>query len=279
MAAALLAAAAPAGGQDAPPTASLLSVPAVESPGAGTPGVVEALRTPAGAFTASLVLPGAGQAALGLRRWPLYLAVEAGLWWLWADAAHAFGRYRDGYRDLAWDAARIQEGPRQDGGWSYYEVMSHYHASGAFDADPAAGVQPEPDPSTYNGSVWEIARGIYLPGGAIDPDGPEYADALAWYEARAAGPGFLWTWVGRESDLDRFRRLIGAADDSRRTQTTAVGVILANHLVSAVDGLIAARLRAGSRPALDAALAPGPGGLEWRLRVRVPLASDHGQDR
>ena len=238
------------------------------------PAAPQALRTPAGAFGASLVLPGSGQAALGLARWPVYAALEAGLWWLWADARGDFRRYRTGYRDVAWEAARIQDGPRVDAGWPYYEAMSHYARSGQYDIDPAAGLQPEVDPGTYNGSVWDIARGLFLPGGSGDPGSPEHERALAWYEDRAAGPGFLWSWVGREADLGRFRGLIGAADDSRRTQSTAVGVILANHLISAIDALIAARLQATAAGAeLGSTVVPGPTGPALRVELRIPLAN------
>lgn len=202
----------------------------------------------------------------------MYVALEAGLWWLWADARGDFGRYRSGYRDLAWEAARIQTGPRQDGGWPYYEAMSHYATSGAYDADPAAGLQPEADPATYNGSVWEIARGLFLPGGVGDPSVSGYEEALAWYEARAAGPAFLWSWVGQTEELDRFRSLIGAADDAHRTQSTAVGVILANHLISAIDALVAARLRAAAAGAeLGSTVLPGPAGPILRVELRIPL--------
>lgn len=267
-----------------------VSPPAVaRAPAAGAPawtaqaaahdGLRAALRTPAGAFAASAVAPGAGQAALGLRRWIAYAAVEAGFWWVWADARSDFRAYRDGYLDVAWEAARIQDGPRREAGWSYYETMSHWLSSGAYDSDAAAGVQPEADPATYNGSVWEIARGLYLGGAAPDPGTPEYALALAWYEERAAGPGFLWSWAGEEAALERFRGLIASADDARRTETTALGVILANHLISAIDALLAARISAADRPALDAAAVPGPAGPGLRLRVRFPLTTSNGQDR
>lgn len=255
--------------------------PSADTPAAlrfpAPPPLPEVLRSPGGALAASLVVPGAGQAALGLNRWPVYLALEAGLWWLWADARHDFRDYRAAYRDVAWESARIQVEPRVDGGWPYYEAMSHYLASGAYDVDPAAGLQPEEDPSTYNGSVWEVARGIYLPGGAADPASPQYAAALAWYEERAAGEAFLWSWAGQEAELSEFRELIGSADDARRTQTTAVGVILANHLVSAIDALIAARLRSSGRPVLESGLVPGPAGGAWALRLRLPF--DHGHER
>lgn len=234
----------------------------------------DVLRTPAGAFTSSLVVPGAGQAALGLRRWPVYVALEAGFWWFWADARGEFRGFRDGYRDLAWEAARIPDGARRDGDWSYYEAMSAYLASGAFDLDAAEGVQPETDPTTWNGTVWEIARGLHLPGGVPpDPDSPEYARALDWYVGRAAGPGFLWSWAGAEVELDRFRRLIRSADDARRSQTLALGLILANHLVSAVDALIMARMAEPARPELRGRIVPGPTGPAWQLEIRVPLTN------
>ena len=279
LALALAAVAAPASGQVAVPRFAApvrVSIPGAAGAAgerAGAPSSIrESLRTPGGAFAASLLVPGAGQAALGLRRWPLYVAVEAGFWWLWADARGDYHGFRDGYRDLAWETARIREGPRRDGGWPYYEAMSHYVESGLFDADPAEGLQPEEDPATYNGSVWEIARGIYLPGGSPRPGTPEHDAALDWYEVRAAGPGFLWSWAGREGDLDRFRGLIGRADDAHRTRVTAFGVILANHLVSAIDGLVAARLSAATGADLNTTVLPGSAGPALRLELRVPLA-------
>ena len=95
--------------------------------------------------------------------------------------------------------------------------------------------------------------------------------------ATLCGPGFLWSWIGQEQTLDRFRRLIGEADDARRRQGSAVGVILANHLVSAIDALIAARLRSSGRPVLESGLVPGPAGGAWALRLRLPF--DHGHER
>lgn len=244
------------------------ALPAPPAPGGETGPVI--LTTPGGAFVASLLLPGAGQAALGLARWPLYVAMEAGLWWTWADQGGDFAAFRDGYRDLAWDAARVQTAPRQDPAWPYYEAMSQWLRSGAFDAEPTPGVQPEADASTYNGYVWELARGLYLPAGPVDPGGPEYAAALAWYLGRAAGADYLWSWIGREEDLARFRGLIRSADDARRRQTTALGLVLANHLVSAVDALLAARLGA-SAPDLESELVAEPGGPVLRLRLNVPI--------
>lgn len=229
------------------------------------------LSEPAGAFTASLLVPGAGQAALGLRRWPVYLLLEAGFWWGWADARGDVRDLRRSYRDLAWETARLFDGPRQDGGWGYYEAMSQYTASGRYDADPADGLQPEEDQGTYNGSIWSLARSLYLPDGTADPGAPEYGRALGYYSERAAGPEFLWSWEGREDDLSRFRSLIGSADDASRTATGLAGLILANHLVSAIDALVVARLRAGSGPRLESRLVPGPDRPLWHIELHIPL--------
>lgn len=240
---------------------------------ASTSAIPPALATPAGAFVSSLILPGSGQAALGLRRWVLYGLAEAGLWYVHLEANGDVRRLTRAYKDLAWDVARDRNPePRRDGGWGYYEAMSRYDASGAFDADPAEpGTQPEEDPSTYNGSVWELARGLYLPGGVADPASPLYQSAIGYYEQRAAGPQFLWSWAGSEPELDRFRRLIDAADDESRTATTALGLVLANHLVAAIDALVVARLRGDSGATLDSEILRTGAQPELRLSLRVPL--------
>lgn len=233
--------------------------------------MVEWLSEPTGAFAASLLVPGAGQAALGLRRWPVYVLLEAAFWWGWVDARGDVRDLRHAYRDVAWEAARLYDGPRRDGGWDYYEAMSQYPASGRFDADAAEGLQPEDDPSTYNGSVWELARALYLPSGEAEPTAPEYALALAYYSERAAGPEFLWSWEGLEDDLDRFRSYIGDADDASRRATGIAGLILANHLVSAIDALVVARLRTGAGPELRSRLVPGAHHARWQIELRIPL--------
>ena len=248
------------------------TVPAVPTSWLGTEGDV--LRTPTGAFAASLVLPGSGQAALGLKRWVAYGLLELGLWGLHLDAAGDFRRLRTRYRDLAWESARLPTGPgeRVDGDWGYYEKVGQYLRSGAFDEHPTVpGVQPETDPATYNGSVWELALGIFLRGGEVDPDSPEYADAVAYYRGRAAGSDFLWDWTGRLDDLDRYRSVIDDADHQARVRSTALGLVLANHLVSAVDALIVARMRAEDAVRLDSRLITTTGEVRWRVGLRIPI--------
>ena len=262
----------PTGWDHAAPTSLLGAPDDVDAPGAG---LIPAARSPGAAFLASLVLPGSGQAGLGLRRWMVYAGLEALLWVGYVDTQLDAGRLGEAYRDLAWSAARSpSEGPRLDGGWGYYEAMSQYISSGAYDADPAAaGVQPETDGGTYNGNIWELARAIYLPGGAVDPTVPEYALAMAYYNDRAIGPRYLWTWAGRGDDMERFRRLIADADAELRLSTTALGLILANHLVSSVDALIVSRLRSdgtGPQARLRSGIEPGLP-VRWRLGVDLFL--------
>ncbi|MFW5947858.1 MAG: hypothetical protein ACOCUW_05140 [Gemmatimonadota bacterium] len=235
------------------------------------PADASVLTTPAGAFAASLVVPGAGQAALGLKRWVAYGAVEVVLWAVHLEAAADVRSLARAYRDLAWEAARRPTGveTRQDGSWGYYETMSRYPASGAYDLDPAQpGLQPETDPETYNGTVWELARDLYLPPGPSDPDSEAYAAALTYYEDRAPGPAFLWSWVDRPDDLERFRALIEDADREARVRSTALGLVFANHLVSAVDALIVARLRGDTGIRLESRQVAG---TRWDLGLKIPL--------
>lgn len=232
------------------------------------------LETPGGAFAASLVLPGAGQAALGLRRWVVYGVLEAALWTVHLEAAADVRRLSTAYRDLSWEAARLPTGPdqRREGSWSYYETLGQYLTSGAYDRDPdTPGLQPEVDIGTYNGVVWELARGIFLPGGVADPSSPAYGDALDYYRDRAAGPDFLWNWSGRLDDLDRYNALIRDADAEARVRSTALGLVLANHIVSAVDALVVARLRAGTGVRIEHRLQPTQGTLRWNVGLRIPI--------
>jgi hypothetical protein len=257
-----LATALPVSGQG--PVDTRFSLPAPPAP--------EVLRTPTGAALASLALPGAGQAALGARRWAAYALIEVAAW---AVRLNAIGERRDatnGYRDVAWTVARepLHSLPRQDGSWGYYETMSHYVSSGGYDLDAGPGFQPETDESTYNGYVWGLARSIYLPSGVGGPGTAGYDDAVAYYEGHAAGPAFLWSWQDHPEDLDRFRSLIDEADDAARTARAALGAVLANHLVSAVDALITARGIAGGGVHLESRIMVEPVPA-WELGLRLPM--------
>jgi len=217
----------------------------------------------------SLLVPGWGQWHLGQRRGWGYAFLEAGLW-----AAHfelrASGRgYRNQYRDVAWSDARIASGDRVEGAWAYYEAMTEWTRSGAFDSDPThAGVQPEEDASTFNGAKWALARGIFFPPGSTPTESdPAYQQALAYYEKHAYGPEYLWDWTGKEAGLQQYRHLINLSDQRFRQASATLGAVLANHVLSAIDAYVSARGGPGTglRVAPEALI----GGVRWTISARL----------
>lgn len=230
------------------------------SSGAGTsasPNDADAWVSPGGAALRSALIPGAGQLALGQRRGWAYLGIEALGWVVYLDRRRSGGALREEYRDFAWEEARLQSGARVDGDFDYYETMSQWDRSGAFDADPSlAGVQPEVDATRYNGLVWTRALGIFSADPAAGPGDPRYDAALEYYVERAYGDDFLWDWTGDPGARSTYAGIIEASDDRFRQARNAVGLVIANHLVSAVDAFVAAR----SRVRLESRIVPGPMG-------------------
>ena len=220
----------------------------------------------------SAVLPGSGQLKQGKRRGWAYLAVEAVGWWAYANRRGAGNDARDRYRDFAWENARLQGGARVEGGFEYYEAMSNWQRSGSFDADTGAGgVQPEMDATTYNGTIWARAQRLFLPGGATVPDSdPSYRAALEYYGDRAFGTALLWDWTGTGDAQVRFGELIEESDDRFREATNVLGIVIANHVLSAVDAYLAGR---GTRSRIDVRVhRPAPSApMRWRAAVRVPV--------
>jgi hypothetical protein len=202
---------------------------------------------------ASLLVPGSGQLAAGQERGIVYLAAEA---WLAARAISVGARgrrERDGYRELAFRVARQQfAANRVDGPFQYYESMERYVESGRYDLDPGAGFLPESDTTTFNGSVWLLARRTFLadPDDPPDPGTPQYAVALAFYQAHAVTPEFRWSWRDARLEQDVFRESIRASDEAFRSATNYLGALVINHLVSAVDALLVSRRAAGAAGAL-----------------------------
>ncbi len=198
-------------------------------------------------FVASLAVPGLAQYRHGQRRWLVYAGLEAlSVLYYVGARADALG-LRDDYRDFAWLAARVDlgVGPRKDGDFDYYERLAQWGTSGRWDADPAfAGLQPERDPATYNGSIWLLASQIF----DLDPDAPErspgYSRALDYYRSHGYRPEFLWAWREDSDDRSRYAALISRSDSRFKDARVALGVLAANHLCSALDGFITARLRA-----------------------------------
>jgi hypothetical protein len=228
------------------------------------------------AFAASAIVPGAGQFLLKADRWVPFLALEVWGWVSYADRHNDANRLARQYRDLAWVAGRRNSiGERRDSTFEYYEAMSHFAASGLFDFDPRlSGVQPELDATTYNGEQWRLAKSIYFSGGVEYPVGsPQYTRALEYYQTRAIPASFAWAWGASNLELQTFRDLIRSSDESYRDATQILGVILVNHVVSAVDALVLARIQAARRSGLnlrvDSRMEPGWAGPRWSAELRL----------
>lgn len=244
------------------------SAPGVSvSPGEDPPG--------ARAVLYSALLPGAGQFALGQRRWAAYTAAEVLGWVLFLDRRFEGLDLRDAYRDLAWTTARGGGPvPRVDGDFEYFETLTQWVRSGSFDHDPELpGVQPETDPSTFNGNVWALAREIFFedPSEAVPSDDPRYRAALDYYRGRAYGTELEWDWSDAPEELESYRGLIRRSDDRLREATVWLGALAANHVLSAVDAFISSRLRAATGASVRGALRVVPDAPRrgWSVALRV----------
>jgi len=217
---------------------------------------------------ASLLVPGAGQLLAQQERGVAYLAAEV---WVIARAValdQRGRRDRERYRDLAFRVARRRfSNLRLDGPFTYYESMEKFVESGVYDADTGPAFAPEPDTSTFNGSLWLLARRTFLAeaDSLPPPDSPSYLAALAFYQERAVPPAFQWSWRDARLEQDVFRQTIRGSDEAFRSATNYLGALVVNHLVSAVDALIA--VRRGRHPGLPAVEAlPGEAvSVLWRL--------------
>lgn len=247
----------------------------------GKPALQSAMTrapSPARAFLLSALLPGMGQRFLGQDRWVAYLAGE-----VWAGIQY-LERRNEGrdlqarYRDLAWLVARrVSSGPRVDGRFEYYEALTKFNSSGAYDANPnQLGIQPEGDPETFNGSIWVLASQIFFledPEAPVEVGSDQYKKALRYYISRAYTPNLTWNWSSNTLHQAEFAGLIRSSDENLRRSTTMVGVILANHILSAVDAFVSGRLeQVGDRePTLNLSLIPSPFRQDtFLLAIRIP---------
>lgn len=175
------------------------------------------------------------------------------------------------FRQLAFDAARSAfTSVRRDTAFVYYEQMQHYTESGLYDADPGPRLVPEADATTYNGSVWRLARRTYWadPDLPPDPTSLEYQQALEFYRRHAVGSDFLWSWRNAALEHQVFRETIRKSDSALRQARSQLGLLLANHLASAVDAIISQRLAAITRHPTRVETTLGPG----RAVVQLHLA-------
>ncbi len=235
---------------------------------AGAPGE-EARRSGASAL-ASLVLPGAGQWIQGQERAWSYLGVEVLAVLGYLERTGSGAELRNRYRDLAWRVARDRVQPRIDGDFDYYEAVADFPASGARDRAPdVGGIQPETDPTTYNGRIWELAREIYSVDGS-STDSEAYRRALEYYRERSYGPELAWSWTGADGARAEYRDLIEESDSRFREATIALGIVLGNHILSAVDAYVSELLGAEERSHLSIRPWRTPAG-ETGLGIRLNL--------
>lgn len=210
--------------------------------------------TPWYAPALSAVLPGAGQGLLRQQRSVLYVAVEGYLVLRALSAQRDANALADEYREIARSVARAPfGGARPEGPWSYYERLQSVLESGAYNATPSAGFTPESDPSTFNGSIWLLARETFWrdPDSPPDPASAEYQSALAFYQRRAAGEEFRWSWRDAQLEQDLYRQTISRRNEASRRSRQLVGLLLANHALSMVDAYVAVRLRLFAQPQLN----------------------------
>ncbi len=195
---------------------------------------------------ASAILPGAGQGLLGQDRALAYLAVEGYGWLRYASDVREGQRQRREYRRLA---ARVARAYLSDvsptGDFEYYERMEHYIESGVFDSSPVDGLQPEPNPESFNGFIWLRARTTFWEDPATPPpqSSEQYTAALEYYADRAIQPEYRWSWRNAQLEQDLFRRTIGRSNDAFRRSIQDLGVIIANHALSTVDAYVTVRIR------------------------------------
>lgn len=198
---------------------------------------------------ASLLVPGSGQLLAGRDRGLMYLAAEV---WFVARAlalSQQGRREKDHFLTLGYDVARLPFNPtRVSGPWEYYETMSHFVESGAYNLAGPGAFQPETDTLTFNGAMWLLARRNFF----VHPDSippttdPAYQAALSFYRRRAYGDQYRWSWKDARLEMDVYRHAIRSSDDDFRQATNYLGAILVNHLASAVDAFITLRIGGGS---------------------------------
>jgi len=194
---------------------------------------------------ASLVLPGTGQLLAGSDRGALYIVAEVFLVARFASLEHDAQQQANRYRDMAFTVARGAFAPQtRDTVWGYYEAMGEYIESGPFSDSAGATLAPPTDPRTFNGHIWQLARDTYFanPDSAPDPSSTAYQAAVSFYRRRAVGPNFRWSWRGAAIEQDLYRQTIQSSDGAFRQARQQLGLLLANHLLSAIDALVSTRL-------------------------------------
>jgi len=200
---------------------------------------------------ASLLIPGAGQLLQRQGRAVAYLAVEAFALVNWSEQRNEFRAARSRYRSLAREVARSPFGPADiDGSFGYYENMEKFLESGVYDRIPGGALEPETDESTFNGQQWLLARTTFWSDPLSPPpaESEAYRRALDFYARRAVTPEFRWSWRNAQLEYDLYRRTIRRSNVASRQARDALGLMIANHLLSMVDAFVTIRVAAEARP-------------------------------
>ena len=240
---------------------------------AASAGMAQQQEPPASVFVrplASLLVPGTGQLLAHQDRGAVYLAAEVYLVSRFLQLDREAMAEAQRFQNLAFDVARRTYGPvRRDTIFEYYEQMERFAESGAYDADPGGAFAPDTDSGTYNGSVWLLARRTYWedPNVPPDPTSPQYWKALQFYQARAVGPNFQWSWRDHSLEHEVFRDYIKRSDNAFRHAQNQIGLVLANHVLSAVDALISARLSAATGRSAQMQTSVGLGATQVRFSI------------
>ena len=219
---------------------------------------------------ASLFLPGTGQALGHQDRAAIYGAVELYVLSRYIQLQHDGNAGADAFHQLAFAVAqRGFANVRRDTIFEYYETMERFASSGRFNLGAGPGLVPETDPTTYNGSVWLLARRTFWadPNSPPPPTSQAYRDALDFYVNHAVGPAYQWSWKNAALQQQAFRDLIKGSDNDYHNAQTQLGLLLANHIVSALDALISNRLTAATHRSATLHTLVGP---DWsRISLRV----------
>lgn len=182
----------------------------------------------------SALVPGSGQFLLGQNRFVVYSAVEVLVWWQYGKHAREQKQQERSYKDIARQVARAHfSTAAPDGPWSYYEAMRDWTESGAYSTADSGPVVPESNINTYNGHLWHLALQTHA----------TVADAMVQYERDAIKPDFQWSWRNAEFQRDVFAQLTNKRNDAFRAAQQDLMVIVANHLLSAVDAFATFRLQ------------------------------------
>ena len=107
-------------------------------------------------------------------------------------------------------------------------------------------------------------------------DSEEFRRSIDFYANRAIKEEFRWSWRNAQFEQDVFSRTIQRSNSAFRLSSQYLGVLIANHALSAVDAFITLRLSRGRSPThiyqLDASIPWAPFG-----RASRPAIEDSGK--